>query len=301
VRAHLIQLDIAWEDKAANHARIGELVARAEIEPGDLILLPEMFDTGFSLNLETTAADPDVSSRFLRDLATRTRSTVIASVPVIESNGRGRNRALTFGPDGKLLGTYDKVHPFSYGRESERFDGGDGASVVVCPLGADARRTNVFPVVCYDLRFPELFRVGLDQGAEVFVVVANWPRARAEHWRTLLIARAIENQGVVLGVNRAGEDPNLAYAGGSIGVDPRGRILGEAGSGEGILSVVVDLAGIGTWREEFPAWRDRRIPVGPVHRDTSAPVKSPPGNEKNQHLGPADRLTPAELRVSSNR
>src|SRR5690606_21197988 len=113
--------------------------------------------------------------------------------------------------------------------------------------------------VCYDLRFAELFRRGLKLGAEVYVIGANWPAARAAHWRTLLVARAIENQAVVLGVNRCGNDPHLAYAGGPIAVGPKGDILGELGEAPGILSVEVSPESIRDWREEFPAWRDARL------------------------------------------
>ncbi len=297
MRAHLVQLDIAWEDKRSNHERVRTLLGAAGVEPGDLVAMPEMFDTGFSLNVERTAADPEFSVAFLHALAAEFRATAIASVPVMERDGRARNRAFLITPDGRTCTTYDKVHPFSYGQESERFAGGTSVSVASVPLGASARRVMVCPVVCYDLRFPELFRIGLDQGAEMFVVVANWPRERAEHWRTLLIARAIENQAIVLGVNRTGEDPNLRYVGGSIAVDPRGRILGEAGAGEGVLSVALDPGWISAWRGKFPAWQDRRIAVGKIG---SSPPESGV-DAKNPTSDLADRLTPAELRVSSKR
>jgi predicted amidohydrolase len=278
VRAHLVQLDIAWEDKPANHERIRALLAPCLIEPGDIIALPEMFDTGFSIRVERTTTDPERSVEFLRAIASAHRATVIASIPVMEDGGRARNRAHIVDAAGEIAATYDKVHPFSYGLESQRFSGGDEACTVRIAMGATSRPTIICPVVCYDLRFPELFRLGLDRGAEVFVVVANWPRERAEHWRALLIARAIENQAIVLGVNRAGTDPNLSYAGGSIAIDPRGRILGEAGPGEGVLSVVIDPEWVRTWRDKFPSWRDRRVEMGPIRPETrqnEADAKNP--------------------------
>jgi omega-amidase len=117
----------------------------------------------------------------------------------------------------------------------------------------------VCPAVCYDLRFPELFRIGLSKGAEAFAIGANWPEARQAHWRTLLIARAIENQAFVLGVNRTGSDPALRYAGGTIAVGPRGEVLGELEAEEGVLSTGVDVSEMRKWREVFPAWRDGRL------------------------------------------
>ena len=295
MRAHLVQLDIVWEDKNANHARIATLLAAASVEPGDLVLLPEMFDTGFSINVERTAADPERSILFLSELARQHRVSCCASVAVMERDGWARNRACVIGPDGKSICTYDKVHPFSYGQESRRFAGGTESRCCSVPLGST--RVLACPVVCYDLRFPELFRLGLERGAELFMVVANWPRERAEHWRTLLLARAIENQAIVLGVNRAGADPNLAYAGGSIAIDPRGRILGEAGPGEGVLSVVLDPAWVRTWRDKFPAWRDRRIGVGPIAaRPIAEGISS-----KNHNQDRPDELTGSEMRVSSLR
>jgi omega-amidase len=108
-----------------------------------------------------------------------------------------------FGAGGKLLAEYAKVHPFTFGREPEAFEGGDG--VVTYAWGG----LTVCPAVCYDLRFPELFRHGLMRGAEVFCLGANWPDARQAHWRALAMARAIENQAFVLAVNRVGRDPHL--------------------------------------------------------------------------------------------
>jgi predicted amidohydrolase len=157
-----------------------------------------------------------------------------------------------------VLAEYAKIHPFSYGREPERFEG--GVEITVYRWGEEAGQAlTVCPAICYDLRFPELFRLGLFRGAEAFAVGANWPESRQHHWRALLIARAIENQAVVLGVNRTGRDPNLAYAGGSIAVGPRGDILGELGSEEAVLSVEIDPREVHAWRERFPAWRDIKL------------------------------------------
>ena len=260
MRAHLVQYSIAWEDKPANYARVDAMLERAQVAAGDLVLLPEMFDTGFSLNVERTEDRDKQSARFVSALARRTQTTVQAGITVPGAAEKRLNRAIACGPSGETLCEYDKIHPFSYGRESERFVG--GSSVLTYPWGAGDAALSVCPAVCYDLRFPELFRAGLAMGAQVYAIGANWPSARAAHWRALLIARAIENQAFVLGVNRSGSDPHLDYPGGSIAVDPHGRVLGEAGAGEEVLSVEVRPEFVREWREVFPAWKDRSPALG---------------------------------------
>lgn len=256
MKVHLVQMDIAWERKRSNHDRVLRLLERAAISAGDLILLPEMFDTGFSLNVNLTADGDGMSQGFLADLARSTGCYVQGGITVLrEGRQMARNRSLTLRPDGSVLATYDKIHPFSYGREPERFEGGNQ----VMPFHLPEARLTVCPSVCYDLRFPELFRVGLDHGAAMFTVIANWPAPRRTHWRTLLEARAIENQAIVAAVNRTGSDPHLAYAGDSMVVGPRGEILVDAGESEGVYSCELDGASVGRWRREFPAWRDRKL------------------------------------------
>jgi predicted amidohydrolase len=266
MHAHLVQLDIAWEHKAANFARVRNLLAATGVQPGDLIVLPEMFDTGFSFNLSKTNDADGRTLQYLVELARHLGATVHGSRTVIGPDGRGRNRASVVGPAGEVLCEYDKIHPFTYGRESEFFSGGDRVCTYTWTrgtagsvAGAPEDRTTVCPAICYDLRFPELFRRGLQMGAEVFALGANWPSPRAPHRRALSIARAIENQAYVLCVNRAGRDPHLAYAGASLAIGPRGEVLAEAGEGECVLTVGIDLAALRAWRAEFPAWRDHRL------------------------------------------
>lgn len=266
MRAHLIQMNIAWEDKQANYDKVERLLSRANPAPGDLVLLPEMFDTGFSFNLETTADKDGGTLRYLTQLAEDLGVYVQGARTVHACHcTHAQNRATVVGPTGELLADYAKIHPFSFGREPERFEG--GREVLVYDWKDAARETDhrsagslrICPAICYDLRFPELFRLGLFRGAEAFAIGANWPEARQHHWRALLIARAIENQAFVLGVNRTGNDPTLAYAGGSMAVGPRGDILGELSSEEAVLSVEIDPAQVRAWRDKFPAWRDIKL------------------------------------------
>ncbi len=254
MRAHLVQLDSVWEDKAQNYARVRSLLQSVDCAPDDLIVLPEMFDTGFSLNVERTHDGDGATQLFLAALAKDHHAYVYGGFTMQREDGKGLNRAQVYGPGDALLCEYDKIHPFSFGREPERFVG--GSHVVTADWKSGDEHLKLCPAICYDLRFPELFRCGLRQGAELFVIGANWPAPRREHWRTLLVARAIENQAFVIGVNRAGNDPHLPYAGDSLAVSPAGEILADVGASESVVTVDLDVASLRQWRETFPAWKD---------------------------------------------
>ena len=265
---HLVQYSLVWEDAGANFERVRALVASADVRPGDLVVLPELFDSGFSLNTEQTA-DDGRTLEFLRALSVDTGAYVHGSRTVRDAGeALATNRATAVSPhaNGAPVSDYAKVHPFTFGREPERFSGGTAVDIYAWePSGPDgAGAIRVCPAVCYDLRFPELFRAGLARGAEMFVLGANWPDARHEHWRLLLRARAVENQAFVVGVNRTGHDPHLRYAGGSSVIDPTGEVLIEAGPDEGVYAVPIDRAVLDAWRGTFPAWTDARLPIGGI-------------------------------------
>lgn len=256
---------MAWEDPASNFVRTRELLGRSGIAPGDLVVLPEMFDTGFSMNTSRTH-DRGATLDFLVELARDFRVSVQGGRTVAGAEGERAINEMTAtacGADGSagVVARYAKIHPFSLGREHEHFQAGRG--VVTYAWRAPAGELRVCPAICYDLRFPELFRQGLDAGAEVFALGACWPAARASHWRALALARAIENQAYMLAVNRTGRDPVLEYAGGTIAISPTGDVLGELGAGEGVLSVEVDPGAVSRWRAKFPAWRDRVLGLAP--------------------------------------
>ena len=269
MQAHLVQLNIRWEDPAANFCAVSAMLGRTDISPGDLILLPEMFDTGFSLNIEKTADTQQHTHHFLADLAHSHSCFVQGGRTVLperdaqnnneskEITHKAHNRMSIFDPDGRLICDSPKIHPFSFGREPERFVG--GSRVMHWDWTCAQTLLRVCPVICYDLRFPEIFRIAVQQGAELFALGACWPAARKDHWRALAIARAIENQAFVLAVNRTGDDPHLHYAGGSIAVGPAGAVLGELGEEESVLSVEIDPMILADWRTRFPALRDIRF------------------------------------------
>lgn len=272
MRAHLVQMNIAWEDRHQNFQIARQLLESATPKPGDLVVLPELFDSGFSLNTSRTNDASGETLRFLQSLAEDLRCTVHGSRTLTGNTSnpdtearKATNLATIIGPTGLILTEYAKIHPFSFGRETESFRGGESVRTYTWESGADpqADRLTVCPAVCYDLRFPELFRMGLALGAHAFVLGANWPAPRKAHWRALAIARAIENQAFVLAVNRTGTDPHLTYDGGTIAVGPKGDIIGELAAEHAVLTVDLEPADVNAWRAEFGAWRDIRFTVNP--------------------------------------
>ena len=246
-----VQLDIVWEDKPANFSRVRSLLADAPPPPGSLIVLPEMFATGFSMNLNVTRQNGvREDETFLAALAREHRAFVLGGVVSRGSWEKGRNEAVAFSPAGELVARYTKIHPFSLGGEAEGHEAGREVVTFDC-AGFTAA-----PFVCYDLRFPEIFRAAAKWGANLFIVIALWPAKRQQHWLTLLQARAIENQAYVIGVNRVGTEPQFTYSGRSVVVDPHGVILADAGEQERVLRASVELETVTAWRRDFPALRD---------------------------------------------
>lgn len=249
---HLVQFDIAWEAPADNARRVQALLGKADIQPDSLIVLPEMYATGFSTNRTATADAQGPAEATLLSIAREYQSYVLGGLAATNATGQLENQALLIAPDGQALARAPKLHLFSPAGETDSHV--PGQEVVLATVAG----LTLCPLVCYDLRFPEPFRRALNGGAEAFAVIANWPAKRAAHWRTLLIARAIENQAFVIGVNRVGSDPLAKYGGGSLLVAPDGQVLAEAGSNEQILSAVIEPAAVTDSREKFPAVRDRR-------------------------------------------
>lgn len=253
MKLYCCQTDITWESKPANHARVEKLLSDAKPELGSLVLLPEMFSTGFSMNVtgidEGRARDTE---NFLASTARHFGVYVIGGLVTAATDGQGYNQAAVFSPEGRELTRYTKMQPFSLGAETKHYHSGKE------PAFFAWQALTVSPFICYDLRFPELFRAAVRKGAHLFAVIANWPVTRIQHWLTLLQARAIENQAYVAGVNRVGADPRYAYNGRSVIIDPHGKILADAGDAERVISADIDPKVVLQWREDFPALRDMR-------------------------------------------
>ncbi len=250
-----VQADLAWEDPGANFARLAPAVAEAAAAGARLVALPEMFPTGFSMAAERIAEDPGgPGERFLREQAARHAIAVCGSVATRRVGGKPQNLGMIAFPDGRVE-RYAKIHPFTLGGEREHYASGETALTVAI----DGVRTSL--LICYDLRFAELF-APLAGRTDLFVVVANWPAPRRDHWRTLLKARSIECQAYVLGVNRVGTGGGLAYAGDSALWAPGGEMVAEATTGgpETLLGEV-DPARVAAARKAFPMLEDRRPEV----------------------------------------
>lgn len=248
-----VQLDIAWENRDANHHKAQSLLAGCNIPENSMIILPEMFSSGFSMNVAATREEsPSATEALLVQLAKEYRSWVFAGLVTAGENREGKNQALMVDPKGSPHTRYTKIQTFNLGGEGTHYDAGD--QVIVFPCGEFI----ICPFVCYDLRFPEIWRLGARQGAEVFVDIANWPSIRVDHWVTLLRARAIENLAYVIGVNRCGKDPKIEYPGRTMVVDPHGEIIADAGEEEGVLEAEIHREQVADWRAKFPALQDMR-------------------------------------------
>ena len=247
-----LQWDIAWEDKQANFSKVRELLEAATPERDSLVVLPEMFATGFSMNTDVIAeiyGGP--TEQFLATTAQEFQIYLVGGAAMRGRDGWARNKALVFSPKGELIAFYAKRRPFTPGGERDHYAAGERS--MIFQWGDCA----VSPFVCYDLRFPEIFREATKtHQPEVFVVIANWPEKRILHWVKLLQARAIENQAYVVGANRIGKDPYYNYCGRSLIVDPHGEILADAEMKAGWIGAEVDVANLKKYRDGLPFLKD---------------------------------------------
>jgi len=249
MRCIAVQTAPVWHDVAENRRRIEGAIDASGFGAGDYVVLPEMCETAWTTEVAAFAASADSVDWFGR--VARARGIWLqAGFGERRENGRFSNSACVIGPEGRLRAVYRKN--FLFPSERDAFDAGtdlcliDTGAAVVCPL------------VCYDLRFPELWRLAARAGAEVFAVSSSWPAVRHEHWRALLVARAIENQACVIAANRCGSDPSNEYAGGSVAVSVLGVRIDEAGAEERSVALPFERAEVDAWRARFGALRDTR-------------------------------------------
>lgn len=256
LRVALGQVDITWHDRAGNLDRAETLVARAAAQGARLVVLPEMFAVGFTMDAAQADAHEGPTAAWARNVAARHDVTLLVGIPELPAEtvpgdaARPHNVALLVRPDGTTA-RYAKTHLFSFSAENDHYRPGDRV------VTWDVEGVRITPLICYDLRFPEPFRLAADD-TDLFVVIASWPERRAAHWRLLLRARAVENQAWVAGVNRVGTGDGLAYRGDSALVDPWGEVRIEAAMQEALLLVDLDTEVVRAARESFPPLRDRR-------------------------------------------
>lgn len=255
-----LQLDAP--DHEPPEQRLDRVLARIdEVAPEvDLLVLPELWITGyFAFDRYAHDAAP-LDGPWVTALAERAAQHRIhlAAGSVVERDGDDLyNTALLLGPEGAVLQSYRKMHLFGYAsRESQLLTAGRRIEVAETPFG------RVGTTTCYDLRFPELYRLLVDEGLEILVLPAAWPAARVEHWRTLQQARAIENQIVVASCNAAGEQAGVTLGGNSMVIGPWGDILGELDGEPGVLRATIDPRSVAQVRGEFPVLDHRRLSTG---------------------------------------
>ncbi|MBW2367119.1 MAG: amidohydrolase [Deltaproteobacteria bacterium] len=244
----LIQTELVWENISANLSAFDRLIDTVP-PASDLIILPEMFTTGFSMKPEPLAQEMDGSSvHWILGKAAERDCDMVGSVIIRSENGC-YNRLLWAKPDGSLH-TYDKKHLFRMAGEEKVYRAGSEL------LTVSLKGWRIRPFICYDLRFP-IWTRNIDNQYDVALFVANWPEPRSAHWQTLLMARAIENQSYVVGVNRVGTDGNaIAYSGDSCVVTPLGERRLHMRHMTGIQTVTLSAADLKNYRESFPAWMD---------------------------------------------
>ncbi len=257
----LIQADLIWEDKQANLIRLEELIGQAE-GPLEVVVLPEMFSTGFSMNPETLAEPMEGTAvNWMINVAKKFRCILTGSL-IIRENDKFYNRLVWVQPDGRI-GCYDKKHLFGFARENDHYEAGNKRLIV------SVNGWKICPLICYDLRFPVWsrnnagWRTDEESAAvpsiqyDVLIYVANWPERRSLAWKTLLQARSIENQSFVVGVNRVGVDgKEISYSGDSAVYDPLGEVLWQQSGYEIVKTVRLSRQRLEETRTNLPFLKD---------------------------------------------
>ncbi|MCR6108316.1 carbon-nitrogen family hydrolase [Salipaludibacillus agaradhaerens] len=252
----LIQMDIAFGQPEANYNKVSER-CREAVEKGgaDIIVLPELWTTGYDLAALDQIGDNEGETTwsFISTLAKTYDVHIVGGSIAKKSGSHITNTMLVVDREGKRVKEYSKAHLFRLMNEEKYLIQGndDGLFKLDGHLCAG--------VICYDIRFPEWIRTHMLQNTKVLFVVAEWPESRIDHWRALLVSRAIENQCIVVACNRVGSDPNNAFGGNSMIIGPWGNVIKEAGNEETILYGEVELDDVNHVRETIPVFDDRRI------------------------------------------
>ena len=247
-----IQSNLIWEEKSANLRLLEQKIINIE-EKTEIVVLPEMFSTGFSMKPEMLAETMDGETVEWMKRVSRENSIVLTGSIMIKEDGNYFNRLIWMLPNGQY-GHYDKRHLFAFGEEDKHYSPGSKRLI------ASVKGWKINLLVCYDLRFPVWARQKKSEaGAEydVLIYVANWPERRSHAWKTLLCARAIENQCYVVGVNRVGTDAkNILYSGNSLVIDPLGQVLYHMADDEDVNTITLQKEMLEDVRSKFPFWKD---------------------------------------------
>lgn len=250
----LAQIDIAFGDPEANMAKVCQMADEAVRRGSDVLLLPELWSTGYDLANVAKHASPLTAGIFaeLSSLAASKGLFLLGSNLGLNASGTVGNTAVLFAPDGERLAAYNKIHLFRLMAEDQHLAPGDKPVLVDLPWGKAGL------AICYDLRFPELFRQYAVGGANMVFLPAEWPHPRLAHWQILLRARAVENQMFVIACNRVGSAGETSFFGHSCIIDPWGEIVVEGGGGEMLITAVIDTDQVAKIRRQIPVFADRR-------------------------------------------
>lgn len=249
-----IQFDIAFGNPDENKRRMENWLADAAEQGCDIVVLPELWTTGYDLTRLTEIADKDAQDAisFLQKQAVKHHIHIIGGSVANNRGDAVENTMLIVGNTGELLHQYSKLHLFQLMDEHLYLAAGSGDGMFTL------NNEKLAGVICYDIRFPEWIRTHVLKEAKVIFVVAEWPLKRVDHWRTLLQARAIENQVFIVACNRSGKDPNNQFAGHSMIIDPWGEILSEGTEAEEIVIADISLERVEQTRKTIPVFQDRR-------------------------------------------
>ncbi len=271
MRVIAFQIDLAWERPGENMEKLRSDLKRTPPERGSLIVLPEMWSTGFSVSSVSCAEPPGgATETALREIAQKYDVYLIVGLAV-NSDDIGKNQAVLFKPDGSVHpDRYTKLFPFTPSGEADTYP--PGKDIVLWKIGG----LTVAPFICYDLRFPEPFAQAALAGADTFAIIANFPARRQSHWDLLLRARAVECQAFAIGVNRVGSDPALEYSGGTAIINPWGETLDSVeDAASGIAISDLDPVIAAEARTSFPPLSDRRLAAArPLPQLTSSLLAS---------------------------
>ncbi len=248
----ICQTDLVFEDKRYNLIAAEDYISKCADKGAQLVLFPEMSMTGFSLSPEKVCEE-DGSNETVGTMSgyAARYGVSIGFGYVLKKENKYSNHYVIVNDSGDVICDYTKIHPFSMAGEDKVYE--RGSSVEVCNVAG----VSICPLICYDLRFPELFQAA-SKRAELIVVAANWDARRDSQWRLLLQARALESQSYIIGVNRVGDDGNVCYVGDSMLVDPEGEILDVLEDKPGLAIVSIDTGSVENYRRDFPVKADRR-------------------------------------------
>ena len=245
MKVTLLQTDIEWENQQKNISNAQSMIEQAE--PSDLYVMPEMWTTGFTMQPQALPDDTGVT--WMKQTALQHQCAICGSIATRDSDGRYYNRTYFVHPDGHA-DTYDKHHLFAYGGENECYTPGQKQTIV------EYMGYHFMLATCYDLRFPVWLRNTMDY--DVLLIVANWPKNRHDVWKTLLKARALENQCYAIGCNRTGKDPFCEYIGASAVIDAKGRTVSAAETKrQQLLTVDIELESLRSFRKKFNVLADK--------------------------------------------